>query len=168
MGALSKDAKPAMAKGSERRDLRTPQNALASRVQSLLLKQAAAAGQTGTIQLPQTVRKRTGESFPPGTLSSSSTTPMSLAAMVLELIFKPPKAAWITRPPCPKPSPITRGSRYSALGDRPLRAPAIAKTIEGLDRCASCCTSATPTIWAKTAKWTPAWSATDRSVRPDR
>ncbi len=139
MGALSKDAKPAMAKGSDGAAiLRTPQNALASRVQSLLLKQAAAAGQTGTIQLPQTVKTPTGESFTPGVLfvKFDNADVAGWLQMVPELIFKPPKAAWIDPPAVPQTIPDdARIAVFGDWGTGLYGAPAIAKTIEGLDRC---------------------------------
>ena len=56
--------------------------------------------------------------------------------MLPELIFKPPKAAWIE--PSPVPEPIPDDARIAVFGDWGTGlygAPAIAQSIVGLDRC---------------------------------
>src|SRR5436305_14947516 len=69
MAALSQNAKPVVALGdSGAAIMHTPQNDLAARVQTMLVKQATAAGQVGSLQPPRTVDTPQGDSFAPGVL----------------------------------------------------------------------------------------------------
>jgi hypothetical protein len=139
VGALSQDAKPVLDKGAEGNAImHTPPNALASRLQTLLSKQATAAGQVQTVQSPQTIAIPTGDSFTLGVLSVKFDNDdiAGWLQMTPELIFKPPKAAWIDPPPVPQSIPDTaRIALFADWGTGLYGAPAIAKCVEGLDRC---------------------------------
>src|SRR5579872_4186008 len=63
VGTLARDARPVLARGDGSAILHTPQNALASRLQTLVAKQANAAGQVQTVQPAQTIELPTGNSF---------------------------------------------------------------------------------------------------------
>ena len=139
IGALSQNAKPVQAKGDDGAAiLHTPQNELAARLQTLLVNHATAAGQVGTLQPPQTVKTPTGDSFAPGVLfvKFDNDDLAGWLQMAPELIFKPPKAAWIDPPTVPET--IADDARIAVFGDwgtGMYGAPAIAQTIAGLDRC---------------------------------
>jgi Calcineurin-like phosphoesterase len=139
MGQLTKSAKQVAAMGSQGAAiLHTPQNDLASRVQTLLAKQATAAGQVGTLQPAEIVQTPTGESFAPSVLfvKFDNDDLAGWLQMAPELIFKPPKAAWIDPPPVPQT--IADDAQIAVFGDWGTGlygAPAIAQTISSLDRC---------------------------------
>ena len=66
---LSDSAKPVMKMGADGASiLHTPQNDMASRLQSLLLNRATAAGQVGSLQPAQVVKTPEGDSFAPSVL----------------------------------------------------------------------------------------------------
>lgn len=137
--ALSKDAKPVLKRVDHGNGiLHTPQNELASRLQTLLAKQATAAGQVETIQQRQTIAIPTGDSFTLGVLSVKFDND-DIAGWLLmapELIFKPPKADWIDPPPLPQSIPDNaRIAVFADWGTGLYGAPAISKCIEELDRC---------------------------------
>ena len=70
IGMLSSDAKPVLKKGAlGSAILHTPQNELASRLQTLLVKRATASGNLETIQAAQTMSTPAGASFAPETHS---------------------------------------------------------------------------------------------------
>jgi len=140
MDILSKDAKPVLKKGDKGKAiLHTPQDAVASCLQTLLVKQATAAGQTEPVQPQQEIDPTQGEkSFSLGVLSVKfdNDDVAGWLQMAPELIFKPPKAAWIDPPPIPQNIPDN--ARIAVFADWATGlygAPAIAKSIEGLDRC---------------------------------
>lgn len=139
MGELSKNAKPVLALGSEGDVImHTPQNDLAARVQTMLAKQAAAANQVGTLQPAQTIQTPSGQSFAPGILfvKFDNADIVGWVQMAPELIFKPPKAAWIDPPPVPETIPDdAQMAVFGDWGTGLYGAPAIAQTISGLDRC---------------------------------
>jgi hypothetical protein len=139
IGVLSKDAKPVLKKGAQGSAiLHTPQNGLASRLQTLLAKRAAAAGQAETVQPPQTIQIPTGNSFSLGVLSVKfdNADIAGWLQMAPELIFKPPKADWIDPPPVPQTIPDNaRIALFADWGTGLYGAPAIAQCIENLDRC---------------------------------
>jgi len=94
IGVLSRDAKPVLKKGSQGDAiLHTPQNDLASRVQTMLAKQATAAGQVQTAQPAQTIAIPTGDSFSPEVriVKFDNDDIAGWLQMAPELIFKPPK-----------------------------------------------------------------------------
>jgi hypothetical protein len=139
VGDLSNSAKPVKAMGAGGASiLHTPQNDMASRLQSLLLNRATAAGQVGSLQPAQVVKTPEGESFAPG-IWFVKFDDLDLAGwlkMSPELIFKPPKATWID--PSPVPEMIPDDAQIAVFGDWATGlygAPAIAKTISSLDRC---------------------------------
>jgi len=139
IGVLSQDAKPILKKGDQGKAiLHTPQNEIASRLQTLVAKQATAAGQVQTIQPPQMIEIPTGNSFTPGVLSVQFDND-DLAGwlrMAPELIFKPPKAEWSDPPPVAQTIPDNaRIALFADWGTGLYGAPAITKCIEGLDRC---------------------------------
>ena len=139
IGILAQDAKPVLKKGAEGNAiLHTPQNDLASRLQTLLAKQATAAGQVETVQPPQTIAIPTGNSFTLGvlTVKFDNDDIAGWLQMAPELIFKPPRAAWIDPPPVPQSIPDNaRIAVFADWGTGLYGAPAITKCIEGLDRC---------------------------------
>ena len=110
IGMLSSDAKPVLKKGTlGSAILHTPQNELASRLQTLLVKGATAGGNVETVQAAQ---------------------------MAPEVIFKPPKAEWVAPPPVPQTiADNARIALFADWGTGLYGAPAIARSIEGLDRC---------------------------------
>ncbi len=136
---LSDSAKPVMKMGADGASiLHTPQNDMASRLQSLLLNQATAAGQVGSLQPAQVVKTPEGDSFAPGVLfvKFDDADLIGWLGMAPELIFKPTKAAWID--PSPVPETIPDDARIAVFGDWGTGlygAPAIASTIASLDRC---------------------------------
>jgi len=140
IGVLSKDARPVVDKGEEGNAiLHTPQNELASRLQTLLAKQATAVGQVETLQPPEPVSVPSGDdSFTLGVLSVKFDN-ADLAGwlrMAPELLFKPPKAAWIDPTPVPQTIPDNaRIALFADWGTGMYGAPAIAQCIEKLDRC---------------------------------
>src|SRR5690349_6153154 len=102
MGQLAQSAKPIVAMGGAGTSIiHTPQNDMASRLQTLLVKQATAAGQVGTLQTPETVKTPQGDSFAPGVLfvKFSNDDIAGWLQMFPELIFKPQNATWIDPPP---------------------------------------------------------------------
>ena len=139
VGVLSQDAKPVLKRGDQGNAiLHTPQNGMASRLQTLLAKQATAAGQVQTIQQPQTIAIPTGDSFTLGVLSVKfdSDDIAGWLQMAPELLFKPPKADWIEPPPVPQSIPDkARIAVFADWGTGLYGAPAVGKCIEGLDRC---------------------------------
>ena len=139
IGVLSRDAKPILKKGSSGDAiLHTPQNELASRVQTMLAKQATAAGQVQTVQPAQTIAIPTGNSFSPEvrTVQFDNDDIAGWLQMAPELIFKPPKAAWIDPPPVPQTIPDNACiALFADWGTGLYGAPAITQCIEGLDRC---------------------------------
>jgi len=139
IGVLQKDAKPVMKKGAAGNAiLHTPQNELASRLQTMLAKQATAAGQVETAQPGQTVEIPTGDSFAPGVLSVrfDNDDLAGWLCMAPELLFKPPKADWIPPPPVPETiSDNARIALFADWGTGLYGAPAVAQCIENLDRC---------------------------------
>ena len=139
IGLLSQDAKPVLSRGGNGNAiLRTPQNGLASRLQTLLAKQATAAGQMQTVQKSRTIKIQTGDSFTPAVLSVrfSNDDIAGWLRMAPELIFKPPKAAWVDPPPVPQViADNARIALFADWGTGLYGAPAITKCIEGLDRC---------------------------------
>ncbi|HUI55098.1 MAG TPA: metallophosphoesterase [Bryobacteraceae bacterium] len=139
IGILSQDAKPVLKKGAAGNAiLHTPQNDLASRLQTLLLKQATAAGQVQTEQPPQTIPIPTGDSFSLGVFSVKfdNADLIGWLQMFPELIFKPPKAAWVDPPLVPQTIPDNaRIAVFADWGTGLYGAPAIKVCIEGLDRC---------------------------------
>jgi hypothetical protein len=139
VGALKEDAQPILKKGAQGNGiLGTPQNDMASRLQTLVMQQATAAGQVQTEQPPQTIATPQGDSFSLGVLCVKFDD-VDLAGwlrMVPELIFKPPKAAWIAPPPVPQTIPDNaRIAVFADWGTGLYGAPAIKQSIEGLDRC---------------------------------
>jgi hypothetical protein len=139
MSKLSQSAKPVLAMGAGGDSiLHTPQNELASRVQTLLVQQATSAGQVGTLQPAQTVQTPEGESFAPGVqfVKFSNDDLAGWLQMFPELIFKPERATWIDPPPVPEPIP--EDARIAVFGDWGTGlygATAISQTIAQLDRC---------------------------------
>ncbi len=139
IGVLSQDAAPVLKKGDQGTAiLHTPQNEVASRLQTLLAKQATAAGQVQTVQPPQTIEISTGNSFTLGVLAVKfdNADIAGWLQMAPELIFKPPQAGWIDPPPVPQIIPDNaRIALFADWGTGLYGAPAIAKCIEALDRC---------------------------------
>lgn len=139
VGVLSRDARSVQNQGAPATAiLHTPQNALASRLQSLMVKQATAKGQVQTVQPSQTIATPEGDSFTPAVLSVkfSNDDIAGWLQMAPELLFKPPKAAWIDPPPTPQTIPDNaRIALFADWGTGLYGAPAISKCIEGLDRC---------------------------------
>lgn len=139
VGELSNSAKPVLAMGAKGASiLHTPQNDVASRLQSLLLNQATAAGQVGSLQPAQVVKTPEGESFAPGVLfvKFDDADLAGWLRMAPELIFKPSKAKWVT--PSGVAETIPDDARIAVFGDWATGlygAPAIAQTISSLDRC---------------------------------
>jgi hypothetical protein len=139
IGALTKSAKPGLAlEQSGGGVMHTPQNDMAARIQSMLVQQATAKGQVGTLHPAATVATPHGESFAPAVLfvKFDNDDIAGWLGMLPELIFKPPKAAWIE--PSPVPEPIPDDARIAVFGDWGTGlygAPAIAQSIVGLDRC---------------------------------
>jgi hypothetical protein len=137
---LAKDAKPVLKKGDKGRAImHTPKDALASRLQTLLVKQATAAGQVETVQPQQIIEPPQGEkSISLGVLSVKFDNDdiAGWLEMAPELFFKPPKASWIDPPPTPLTIPDNaRIALFADWGTGLYGAPAITKCIEGLDRC---------------------------------
>ena len=139
MGALDKNAKPVMALGAGGATImHTPQNEMAARLQTFLVKQATAAGKVGTLQPAQTVQTPAGESSTPGVLfvKFDNLDLVGWLSMAPELIFKPPKAAWLDPPAVPEPIPDdARIAVFGDWGTGLYGAPVIAQSIGGLDRC---------------------------------
>jgi hypothetical protein len=139
VGDLSNSAKPVLAMGAKGTSiLHTPQNDVASRLQSLLLTRATEAGQVGSLQPAQVVKTPEGESFAPGVLfvKFDDADLAGWLRMAPELIFKPTKAKWVT--PSDTPETIPDDARIAVFGDWGTGlygAPAIAHTISSLDRC---------------------------------
>jgi len=139
VGELSNSAKPLMAMGADGAGiLHTPQNDVASRLQSLLLNRATAAGQVGSLQPPQVVKTPEGDSFAPGVffVKFDDADLAGWLKMAPELIFKPKKAEWVL--PTAVPETIPDDARIAVFGDWGTGlygAPAIASTIASLDRC---------------------------------
>ncbi len=136
---LAKSAKKVQVMGDKGAGiLHTPQNDLAARLQTLLAKQATAAGQVGTLQPAQTVNTPDGVSFAPDVLfvKFDNADVAGWLQVAPELIFSPPKAAWVDPPPVPET--IAEDAQIAVFGDWGTGlygAPAISKTIGGLDRC---------------------------------
>jgi hypothetical protein len=139
IGALSQDAKPVQQKAAQGDAiLHTPQNAIAARLQTLLAKQATAAGQVQTVQAPQTIEIPTGNSFTLGVLSVKFDNDdiAGWLQMTPELIFKAQRADWVEAPPAPQIIPDNaRIALFADWGTQLYGAPAITKCIERLDRC---------------------------------
>ena len=139
LGELANNAKPVMAMGHGGATvMQTPQNELAARLQTLLVKQATAAGNVGTLQPAQTVQTPNGDSFAPGVLfvKFDNDDLAGWLSMAPELLFKPPKAAWIDPPAVPEPIPDdAQIALFGDWGTGLYGAPAISQTIVGLDRC---------------------------------
>jgi hypothetical protein len=139
MSELSKSAQRVLAMGDKGAAiLHTPPNELAARIQTLLLTQATAAGKLGTLQPSQVIKTPDGDSFTPAVLfvKFDNADVIGWVSMVPELIFKPPKAAWIDPPPVPETIPDdAQIAVFADWGTGLYGAPAIAQTIAGLDRC---------------------------------
>lgn len=139
MSELSKSAKPVAAMGSGGEAiLHTPQNDVAARLQTMLVKRATEAGKVGTLQPSQTVSTPDGDSFAPAVLfvKFDNADIAGWLGMTPQLIFKPPKAPWVE--PSPVPEPIPDDAQLAVFGDWGTGlygAPAIAQTIAGLSRC---------------------------------
>jgi hypothetical protein len=139
LGELSKSARPVMAMGlGGATILHTPQNELAARLQTLLVKQATAAGQVGALQPEQTVKTPDGDSFAPGVLfvKFDNDDIAGWLRMSPELVFKPPRAEWVE--PAPVPQTIPDDAQIALFGDWGTGlygARAISQTIASLDRC---------------------------------
>jgi hypothetical protein len=140
VGSLAQDARPVLNKGDAGNAiLHTPQNALASRLQTLVAKQANVVGKVQTILPAQTIALPSGgDSFSLGVLGVKFDN-ADLAGwlqMAPELLFKPPKAAWIDPPPAPQTIPDNaRIAVFADWGTGLYGAPAITNCIQGLDRC---------------------------------
>jgi Calcineurin-like phosphoesterase len=136
---LSNSAKPVMSMGADGASiLHTPQNDMASRLQSLLVNQATAGGQVGSLQPAQVVKTPEGDSFAPGVLfvKFDDADLIGWLSMAPDLLFKPTKATWVD--PLPVPETIPEDARIAVFGDWGTGlygAPAIASTISSLDRC---------------------------------
>ncbi len=139
LGTLSQDARPVLKKGAAGAGiLRTTQNALASRLQTLIAKKAAAANQVDTVVPAQTIKLPQQDSFSLAVLEVKfdDADIIGWLQMAPELLFKPPKAAWIEPPPAPQTIPDNaRIALFADWGTGLYGAPAITKCIEGLDRC---------------------------------
>jgi hypothetical protein len=139
IGVLSQDAMAARKKGEKGNAiLHTPQNAIASRLQTLLARKATAAGQVQTVQPPQTIKIPTGDSFTLGVLSVKFDNDdiAGWLQMAPELLFKPPKAEWANPAPVAETIPDNaRIALFADWGTALYGAPAITKCIERLDRC---------------------------------
>jgi hypothetical protein len=117
--------------------LHTPQNELASRLQTLLVKRATASGNVETVQAAQTISTPAGASFAPEVQSVkfSNDDIVGWLQMAPEVIFKPPKAEWVAPPPVPQTiADNARIALFADWGTGLYGAPAIARSIEGLDR----------------------------------
>lgn len=139
LGVLSQDARRVAQKGLAGQGImHTPQNALASRLQTLIAKKSAAAGKLQTVQPAQTISLPEGDSFSLDVLGVKfdDADIIGWLQMAPELLFKPPKAAWIEPPPAPQAIPDNaRIAVFADWGTGLYGAPAITKCIEGLDRC---------------------------------
>jgi hypothetical protein len=139
MSELSKSAKGVLAMGDKGTGiLHTPQNDLGSRIQSMLLTQATAAGKFGTLEPSQVINTPGGDSFTPAVLfvKFDNVDVIGWLGMVPELIFKPPKAPWIDPSPVPETIPDDAEiAVFADWGTGLYGAPAIAQTIAGLNRC---------------------------------
>jgi Calcineurin-like phosphoesterase len=139
LGELSKSAKPVQALGVGGASImHTPQNEMAARLQTLLVKQATAAGNVGTLRPAQTVKTPNGDSFTPAVLfvKFDNDDLVGWLSMAPELIFKPPKAPWLNPPNTPET--IADDAQIAVFGDWGTGlygAPAVAQSIVGLDRC---------------------------------
>ena len=139
VGALKKDAQNILKKGDKGNAiLGTPQNDMASRLQTMVLTQATVAGQVQTEQPAQTITTPEGDSFSLGVLSVKfdDLDLVGWLRMAPELIFKPPKAAWIAPPAAPQIIPDNaRIAVFADWGTGLYGAPPIKQCIESLDRC---------------------------------
>jgi hypothetical protein len=139
VGELAKNAKPVIKMSAGGATiLHTPQNELAARLQTLLVNQATAAGQVGSLQPAQTVKTPDGDSFAPGVLfvKFDNDDLAGWLGMAPELIFKPPRAGWIEPPPVPQTIPDdAEMAVFGDWGTGLYGAPAISQTIASLDRC---------------------------------
>lgn len=139
LGTLSQDARPVFKKGRAGEGvLRTPQNALASRLQTLIAKKAAAANQLDPVVPAQTIKLPQENSFSLAVfgVKFDDADIIGWLQMAPELLFKPPKATWIDPPPVPETIPDNaRIALFADWGTGLYGAPAITKCIEGLDRC---------------------------------
>ena len=133
---LANNAKPVMAIGPG--IMHTPQNEMAARLQTFLIQQAAAAGKLDAPKGAAKVLTPTGESFAPAVLfvKFDNDDIAGWLGMFPELIFKPARAQWIAPPSAAEPIPDdTKIAVFGDWGTGLYGAPAIAKTIAGLDRC---------------------------------
>lgn len=139
MGALSQDAGAVINKGFGGQGvMHTTQNALASRFQTFIAKNAADAGKLQTLQPAQTLKLPEADSFSLAVLGVKfdDADLIGWLQMSPELLFKPPKAAWIEPPPVAQTIPDdARIAVFADWGTGLYGAPAITKCIEGLDRC---------------------------------
>lgn len=139
MAELANNAKPIMAIGpGGAAIMHTPQNEMAARLQTFLVRQAAAAGKLDAPKGAAKVLTPTGESFAPAVLfvKFDNDDIAGWLGMFPELIFKPARAAWIDPPPAAEPIPDdVKIAVFGDWGTGLYGAPAIAKTIAGLDRC---------------------------------
>ena len=139
LGALSQDARPVIQKGFAGKGvMRSTQNALASRLQTLIARKAADSGQVRTLQPSQPIQLPERDSFSLAVLGVKfdDADIIGWLQMSPELLFKPPKAGWIEPPPAAQTIPDNaRIAVFADWGTGLYGAPAITKCIEGLDRC---------------------------------
>jgi hypothetical protein len=131
VSALEKDDKHAPV-------LSSPQNALASRLQSLFASQSVARDKVSSARGDESVFTPAGESTSPGVLEVQFDNDdlIGWVGMSWKLIFKPEKHAWLA--PRPVPEPIDDKARLAIFGDWGTGlygAPVIASSIAKLDRC---------------------------------
>ena len=118
--------------------LSTPQNALASRLQTLIATKAAADQKVQTAVPQSTVTTDGGESTAEETVQVKfdNNDLLGWLGTGLEIIFKPPKAAFVPPPAAAERMPDdARIALFSDWGTGLYGDPVIAKTIRGLPRC---------------------------------
>ncbi len=118
--------------------LSTPQNALASRVQTLLARNAAATGKIETVIPTRQVKTDAGTSDALETVQVKfdNNDLIGWLGTGLLIIFKPEKAPWLEPPAIPEaiPDDVTL-ALFSDWGTGLYGAPVIANTIRKLPRC---------------------------------
>jgi hypothetical protein len=118
--------------------LSSPQNALASRLQTLLAQSAAATGKLRAVQRSEVIRTNAGETISPEVLEVKfdNADLVGWLGMAWKLIFKPMKHQWITPPHTPEPIPDDANlAIFGDWGTALYGAPAIAKSISAMNRC---------------------------------
>lgn len=118
--------------------LSTPQNDLASRLQTMLVDRAVGAGQVQTVVPTATVTTEAGDSEAEATVQVKfdNNDLIGWLGTGLEILFKPKKHPWLPPPEVPERIPDdAKIAMFSDWGTGLYGAPVIAKTISALPRC---------------------------------